>query len=205
MKKNYFYIYTAAALSLILPFPPRFAYGIIGVLLLNFLLYFGFLIKFIAEKLKLTAVLSPVLIVSLVFLTIIFKQLLILYSPLCALTLGFALFMVCFSSYLFGNILDAAGLPPREHIVHTVVRTGLFSLALLLFFLFRDILAYGTITLPVSAGLKQIVLFTRSVHARRSLTVFATIPGTLFLLGFVFAFFSYANRKFMILRRSTAE
>ncbi|MBO4729267.1 MAG: hypothetical protein J5631_12645 [Spirochaetaceae bacterium] len=199
MIKNYYYIYIAAALSIIIPFPPRFAYGIVAILLLNLLIYGGFGIKVFAEKFNLQPMLTSMLVFSIIALTGIYKQLLILYAPSIAFTSGLALYLTAFSSYIYGNVLDTVGLSPVEHIIRTSKRTGLFSGLVLLFFLLRDILAFGSITLPAPKGIKVITLF--KVGEVYPLHFLATIPGTLIVLGLIFALFSYINRKLMILRR----
>lgn len=199
MIKNYYYIYIAAALSILIPFPPRFAYGIIAIILLNLLIYSGFLVKFLAEKLHLEKMISSILVFSTIAVTGIFKQILTFYAPSIAFTAGFALYMTAFSSYIYGNVLDTVGLPPKEHLIRTSKRTLLFSALLLLFFLLRDIIAFGSITLPAPKGIKVIALF--KIGEFYPLHFVASIPGTLIILGLIFALFSYINRKLMILRR----
>ena len=66
-------------------------------------------------------------------------------------------------------------------------------------FLLRDIIAFGSITFPAPKGIKVITLF--KVGEVYPLHFLATIPGTLIVLGLIFALFSYINRKLMILRR----
>ncbi len=199
MIKNYYYIYIAAALSIIIPFPPRFAYGIIAIILLNILIYGGFAIKFFTEKFHITPMLTSLLIFTTVALTGIYKQLFILYAPSIAFTSGLALYLTAFSSYIYGNVLDTVGLPPLEHLVRTSKRTALFSGLVLLFFLLRDIIAFGSITFPAPKGIKVITIF--KVGEVYPLHFLATIPGTLIVLGLIFALFSFINRKLMILRR----
>lgn len=199
MIKNYYYIYIAAALSIIIPFPPRFAYGIVAVLLLNILIYGGFGIKFFAESFHLDSMITSLLLITIVALTGIYKQLLILYAPSIAFTSGLALYLTAFSSYVYGNVLDTVGLSPKEHLIRTAKRTSLFSALLLIFFLLRDIISFGSITFPAPRGIKVITIFkTGEVYPLHFL---ATIPGTLIVLGLIFALFSYINRKLVILRR----
>ena len=199
MIKNYYYIYIAAALSIIIPFPPRFAYGIVAIILLNILIYGGFAIKFFTERFNLQSMLTSLLIFTEIALTGIYKQVLILYAPSIAFTSGLALYLTAFSSYIYGNVLDTVGLSPVEHLVRTSKRTALFSGLVLLFFLLRDIIAFGSITFPAPNGIKVVTIF--KVSELYPLHFLATIPGTLIVLGFIFALFSYFNRKLMILRR----
>jgi len=201
MIKNYYYIYIAAALSIIIPFPLRFAYGIVAIILLNILIYSGFAVKVLTEKFHLKSMLSSLLIFTMVALTGIYKQLLILYTPSIAFTSGLALYLTSFSSYVYGNVLDTVGLSPKEHLVRTSKRTLLFSMLVLLFFLFRDIISFGSITLPALKGIKVITIF--KIGEFHPFYFFATIPGTLIVLGLIFALFSYINRKLMILRRAS--
>ena len=139
MKKNYFYIYIVAALTVILPLPPYFAYGIIAVIQIYLLVCAGLLTKILLENLDMKKQVPAVILFILTMFTIFYKQLLILYSPVMALTAGYSLYLVCFSSYVLGNILDSVGLSPWMHFLKTFGRISLVSLFTLVFFLFRDI------------------------------------------------------------------
>ena len=201
MKKNYFYIYIVAALTLILPLPPYFAYGITAVIQIYLLVCAGVFTKILLEKLDMKKQVPAVILIILTMFTIFYKQLLILYSPVMALTAGYSLYLVCFSSYVLGNILDSVGLSPWMHFFKTLGRISLFSLFTLVFFLFRDIIAFGAVSLPASDGVKYISLFNIQYDGH----FFVSIPGTLILLGLIFGIFSFVNRKLMIIQRSYKE
>ena len=198
MKKNYFYIYIVAALTIILPLPPYFAYGITAVIQIYLLACAGLLTKILLERLDMKKQVPVVVLIILTMFTIFYKQLFILYSPVMALTAGFSIYLICFSSYVLGNILDSVGLSPWMHFFKTFGRITLFSLFTLVFFIFRDIIAFGAISLPSTNGIKYINLFNVKYDGH----FFVSIPGTLILLGLIFGIFAFVNRKLMIVQRS---
>ena len=61
-----------------------------------------------------------------------------------------------------------------------------FGMFALLFFLLRDILGYGTLSLPVPNGIKETYLFNS--YDTAFLSFFATIPGALLLLVLCMSF-----------------
>lgn len=182
-----------------MPVAPYFGYSLIAVLELLLLVSIGFVVKWGASKLKIEQVEKPLLLCSLVSSTILFKQLLIVYSSPCAFVMGFSIFMICFSSYIFGNILDTVGLKPVTHFVRTMKRVLLFSFCVLVFFFCREIIAFGTISIPAPKGLIFLRLF--EPHENYGGFFLATIPGTLFSLGVLFVIFAFFNRKILIFRR----
>lgn len=187
-KKNYLYIYVVAMLSFIVPIPPRFAYGFLCVLLLNFLVVAAFGLQYLIKKISLNAHANSLMLLFLVGCTILFKQLLILYSAITALVLSLSLYMVCFSSFLMGTVFNTEGLTLVEHARFTAKRLLVFSSAVLSFFLIREILAFGTLSFAVKDGLACLTFF--NVSSSYPLLFLGTIPGTLILLGLAFALYT---------------
>ena len=200
MTKNYYNIYIAAVLSFVICMPPRFAYAIIGILLLNLLIYSGLGLKFLMDFLKIEQFVSLILLFCATVFTILYKMLLNALCPVIALNCGFSIYLITFSSYLIGNLLDTLGNEKFLHLKRTAVRVSVFSLCVLFFFLLRDIIAYGTITLPAKYGLKVLQLFSPS---EKYFGYFlATIPGSLIVFGLVFCLFAHINHKYTILKRA---
>ena len=198
MKKNYFYVYMVAALSIILPLPPCFAYGILAIIQIFLLVIAGLFTKLLLERLDMKKQIPAIILFVLTIFTILYKQLLILYSPVMALTIGYSLYLICFSSYVLGNILDSVGFSPWMHFLKALGRISLFSAFTLVFFVVRDILAFGSISYPSKEGVKYIRLFKTGYDGH----FFVSIPGTLIMLGLIFALFAFVNRKIMIIQRS---
>ncbi len=203
MTKNYYTIYIAAVLSFVISLPPRFAYALTGILLLNLLIYSGLGLKFLMGFLKLEQFTSVILFFTATVFTILFKMILNICAPVIALNCGFAIYLITFSSYLMGNLLDTLGFEQADHFKRTAIRVSTFSVVTLLFFLIRDIIAYGTITLPAKYGLKIMQVFTPKENYFGHFL--ATIPGSLIVLGLAFCLFAYINHKFTILRRAEDE
>ena len=179
MKKNTIYLYSMASLALLVPFPGRLAYGIILVILLNLLMLTGTLFRRLVSLLSLDNLLSVLIAVLLVSETVIFKQLLVLFSPLMALTLGFALFMPAVSSFIIGSLYQPGERRPLwTDCLVNLKQSGLFSLYALFVFAFRDLFGYGTLTLPARRGLVQLQVLSGRCGAG---TFWASIPGALLL------------------------
>ena len=134
-----------------------------------------------------------------VFMTILFKQVLILFSPVIALTLSFCLYIPALSVFLLASVFqgqanaDGASFEPAL----------LFSAFALLFFLLRDVLGYGTISLPVSNGIKESYLFNS--YDTAFLSFFATIPGSLLVLVLCMSFLLTAQIKMNAIEKAEGE
>ncbi|HPX27695.1 MAG TPA: hypothetical protein PLG87_12890, partial [Treponemataceae bacterium] len=90
MKKSPVFVFIAGALSLLVPTTGRFAYGIVLVLALLFITFFTSLCRALCHKLALDEFIVPVSLIFLSVCTVLFKQILILYSPILAFTLDFS-------------------------------------------------------------------------------------------------------------------
>ncbi|MGL4986640.1 MAG: hypothetical protein ACRC5H_05810 [Treponemataceae bacterium] len=199
MKKSAFSIFLLGVLSILIPFPGRFAYGIIVVLQLNLLCFFSLLVEFLIKKLKNQSLTSSMLLIFLVVFSALLYQIMVLFSPIIALTISFTYYLVCFSSFLFGIIFTNYEIPFKKKTVEILKRMITFTLFALLFFIFRDIAGYGTITLPVHDGLKEIVLFERS---QNKTTFLASIPAGIIFLASITACYLFLKHLYILIKRS---
>ena len=176
MKKNLYFVFIAASFALLVAAPGRLAYGLPLIIELNVLMaasraFHSFLKRFDMGSL------SDILAVSfIVFMTIFFKQLLILFSPVIALTLSFCLYIPALSVFLLASVFQNQ----QNSTAGSFESTFWFSVFALLFFLLRDILGYGTLSLPIPNGIKESYLFNS--YDTAFLSFFATIPGALLIL-----------------------
>ena len=176
MKKNLYFVFIAASFALLSAVPGRLAYGLPLIIELNLLMaasraFYSFVKKFDMGNL------SDILAVSfIVFMTILFKQFLILFSPVIALTLSFCLYIPALSVFLLASVFQN-----QQNSTASFFETMVwFSVFALLFFLLRDILGYGTLSLPIPNGIKESYLFNS--YDTAFLSFFATIPGALLVL-----------------------
>lgn len=201
MNKKNLYTYITASLAILVPVPGRFGYGIILLLGLNIFLFLGILFKRIVSQLKMQEFMPVLIAVFLVSLAILYKQILILYSPVNALILGFSIFMTAISSYLTGYLYEENNLTLKEELHINIKKSGYFSLYAILIFLFRDITGYGTISFPVYDGLKEIVIYTTNNDFSFS-AFWASIPGAMLLCAMLVVVFAKIGHIFDIIRES---
>lgn len=197
MKKNEIYAYIAASLAVLIPVQGRFGYGIILIIALNLFLIFGILIRKFLEIIQLKDFQSVITAVFLVSIAVLFKQFLILYSPVNAMVLGFSIYMTAAATYITSFLFGQSKNTLKEDVIFNMKKSRNYSLFALVFFLFRDIFGYGTITFPVFSGLKSIVL-VKSKNNFSFGTFWATIPGAIFLFAILIAFFALINYRLNI-------
>lgn len=204
MTRKSTYFYFAAALALLVPVPGRFAFGIVMLLLFNFLILCGVLFHHAILYLHLKELRNILLAIEQVALVIFFKQLLILYCPVIALNLGFLMYLSAFSSGIILYVYRET--PPRLalDLQCNLGKSAIFSAFAAAFFLIRDIVGYGTITFPLWRKIGCLTLpTTEGLAATGSLV--ATIPGAFMLLGLVSLAFLLIHRKFTAIREWERE
>lgn len=192
-KKNY-YFYIIASFALLTVAPGRFAFGLVLVIELNFLLLIGLLFRQLLKIIDIESLNSAMTLIATILSTVLFKQLLILISPLTALQLSFTLYLVPLSAILLGSLF----LPKVDTLSNEIKSrfsvSGIFSIISLAFFLIRDILGYGTFTLPTSNGLFENIIIEGNIF--ESFTFFASTPGAIILFAVIYTiYFSIQNKK----------
>lgn len=197
MKKNEMYAYIAASLALLIPVQGRFGYGLIIVIALNLFLIFGILIRKLLEIIKLEDFQSVITAVFLVSEAVLIKQILVFYSPVNALILGFSIYMTAAATYITSFLFGTSKNTLKDDVIFNMKKSRNYSIFALLFFLFRDIFGYGTITFPVYSGLKSFVIIKPKNNFYFG-TFWATIPGALFLFAILIVFFAFINHRLKI-------
>ncbi len=185
-----------ASFALVVPFPGRLAYGILLVILLNLQMLSITFFRRLVELVHLDDLLSVLTAAMLLCESIIFKQLLALYSPLMALTLSFVIYLPAVSSFVISHLHPVDSSLDKWDEVRGNIRQSLsFSGLALVFFLVRDVLGYGTLTLPGRRGLlcMNILSQSESVHTG---VFFASIPGAILLVFISFFLTWQLRRKF---------
>lgn len=179
MRKNELFLYLIISLSMLIPVPGRFAYGIVILLLFNILMLLGTLFRNAVHLWGLDDMEAVLLVSVLITISILYKQLLILVSPLMALSLGICIYMPALSSFLIGYLYEKENGSLSHQIIVNCKISVKFSLFALAIFLFRDICGYGTITFPMHNGIFEIFINT---HEKSIVSVFwASIPGAMIL------------------------
>lgn len=192
-------MFTTAILSFIVPLPSRFAYTLIMLLTVNFVMLSGTALKMFIGKLDLQNLETPLLIIFMISMTLLFKQFIILFSPIIALTIGFVIYLAPVSSFLTGHILE-----PKENYASNMFavnmrNSGILSGIAALVSIVREFLAYGSFSLPFRDGIH--IYKYPFVKSDTLSFFFSTISGALILTGIVVALFFFINRKIEIARR----
>ncbi len=197
MKQNVLSVYLMASLAMLVPFPGRFAYGIILVIVMYASMIFMTLFQNLIYRLSLESLLSALTAVFLISESIFFKQLLIMYSPVMALTVGFVIYIPAVSSFFVMRLYRPNVPSIIADLSQNIQYCSGFSVFALCIFLFRDVFGYGTISFPSTNGIAQIVLSSSAdkVHVG---TFWASTPGAVLLCGLVLYFISYADQNMKI-------
>lgn len=199
MKKNMVLLYISAFLSVVIPVPARVAYGLIMLLTMNIVMFLGTTAKFLIRKLDIEELEPVCLIIFLYAVTIFCKQLLILFSPLAALTLSFALYLIPISSFILGYILSDKEMNPKVLYRKNMSASGIFTGYALIFYIIRELLAFGSISFPVPKGIHVIRIISNQISDYTFF--FATIPGAFVILSVLVAVFAFIERRVEINRR----
>ncbi len=195
---HHVFLFIGSLLSLLVPSPARFGYILVLVVTADILLILGTAMQIASEKLLMQELKDILMLFFLVFGTVLAKQVLIFYSPIIAMTLSFVLYLVPVSSLLVSRTVAVTVSDWRELCISNLRIMGVFTGTLLLFAFFRELLSFGSISLPARFGLWIISL---SLPGFITPTEFwGTIPGAFILLALVLAFMSLVQRRFNIIR-----
>ncbi len=194
--RNKIYFYIACAISMLVFMPARLSFGIVVLVEFNFLMFSGIGICYLIKLAKLEELKSVLYPVGLVFMTILFKQILILFNPLMALTLGFAIYIPAMSSALFEIFFKNELVDFKHDLKFGMLKAARFTIVALIVFAFRDIMGYGTLTLPMFRGV--FILHMPFDLTRISAASFlATIPGGFICVSVIAVVVIIFNEKFM--------
>lgn len=200
MNRNLIFMYIAVSLVMLVPVPGRLYYGIPVIIVLNLLMVLISLFSKLMDHFRFYTLKPICILLMLVGLTIFARQILILYSPVTALTMGFIFYMPAISVLMLGRFFDNRGMTLKKTLEVNMKESGFFSIYAIVFFLLRDIVGYGTISFPVPSGIFKLVLPTIPYFS--PFTFWASIPGALVLSGGLLAALSFIKKYCGILDRS---
>ena len=200
MNRNIVFMYIAVSLVMLVPVPGRLYYGIPVIMVLNLLMVLTTLFSKFMDFFKFYTLKPICILLMLVGITIFARQLLILYSPMIALTMGFIIYMPAIAVLMLGRFFDNRGMQLKMALSGNMRESGCFSIYAFVFFLLRDIVGYGTISFPSPSGIFKLELPTLSYFS--PFTFWASIPGALVLSGLLLAALSFIRKYCGILERS---
>lgn len=199
MNKRTYFIFIAASFALLVSSPGRFAYGLVLIIEMNALVLASSAFSIFVNRFELGNLHNVITLSFVVFSTVLFRQILILFSPVIALTLGFVIFLPPVSVFLFGSVFAESLASPFDALRQSLV----FSAFALVFFFLRDLLGFGTISVPVPNGIGEARFFDSRSTAFCSL--FASVPGALLLAVLCMAALLTVQRKMNIIEKSEGE
>lgn len=198
MKKNVYFVFIALSFAFLAVAPGRLAYGIPLIVELNLLLAGAGAFNSLVRKLDLGGLEEILSLACVFFLATLFKQALVFYSSVIALSLSFLVYLPAASVFLLGSVFSKPA-PTTAQNLSLSLKASAFAF---FFFLVRDVLGYGAISLPAPGGIAEAFLFDS--YKTSFLSFFATIPGALLLLVLCMAVLLTAQSRMNVFEKSGA-
>ena len=198
MRQKKSFMYIASFLALTIAPTGRFVFGLTLMIELLILEIMGNLINALVTKLKFEQIRTYFVMFFIISITVLFRQILVLTYTEVALILGFFLYFPPVSVFLTHTLFIENEQPLEEKLKNNILQTLIFSVIILIFYLFRDIAGYGTFTFfGKNHRIYEKVLFNPNKVG--IFTFFATIPGALVLTSMIIYFFLFLRNKFRII------
>ena len=195
-KKSFMYI--ASFLALTIPSTGRFVYGLTLTFELFLLEIMGILLNALVTKLKFNEIRTYFVTFFMVAITIFFRQLLVLTYTEIALNLGFLIYFPTVSVFLAQTLFTDIEEPLANKLKTNLLSTLIFCFTIIVFFFFRDIAGYGTITF-FGKNHRIIEKVLMNPDKIGIFTFFASIPGALVLTSITIYIFLFLRNKFRII------
>ena len=194
-KKIYFYI--AANLAMLIPVPGRLAYAIIILLIFNIQMIATTMLFHAIHRMNLANMRNSLLALTIIALGVLYKQLVIIFCPIVALTLSYCIFLPTLASVIIEFFFLSYEHGVKTHLMLSIKKCCLMSVFALIFFLVRDIVGYATITFP---GWKNLVVIHLPYNPESTGigVFFATIPGSLCFMTLLLALYIFMAKKINI-------
>lgn len=193
-------IYMAATCAIVIVAPGRFVCGIVIAIELICLMLFGLLLKSLLKKMNLEKIEQVLILSFVIFFTVFFKQILAQIMPVIALQLSFVIFLPSISTFTTVFLLEDRNMTLKESLSKNMPVALGFASYILFVSLLRDIIGFGTITLPAAGGHFEAVIF--SENRISFATFFATIPGSLVLNALLLSLYLCIEKKLQIVKKA---
>lgn len=204
MKNKTIYIFIAAAFALLIHSPGRFVYGFTLVIELNLIFLIGTLSHFLLEKIKLEKLNSFLILFFIISFTTLFKEIMIFFQPELILTLGINIYILPISLFVFGFMFEKEKDTLQNKLKYNMTTSLKFSIFTLIFYLFRDLVGFGTFTFygPNHQIYEKILIESDKIGF---FSIFASIPGAILLFAIFLFVYILINKKFSILENAGVE
>ena len=202
--RNKIYFYLSCCLSMLIFVPGRFAFGLIILTAFNLLIASGPLTLYLLKISGLDGLKILLYPLVLIFITIVYRQIIIIICPVAALTLGLCMYFPTLSAAVFELFFRSTDPKPARDFKLCMKKSLRFTVFALLFFAIRDTAGYGTFTLPVFNDIYTMHLpFDPSSFSAASFL--ATIPGSLVLVSLIIAFQIITIDKYLKYRKEKKQ
>ena len=195
MKKRSIYVLIATILTVLVPTPGRFVYGVALVIELNFIMLIGTVINSLVKKIKLEELNTLIILATIISTTILYRQILILICPEVMLTLGFMIYLIPISVFSFGYLFSNQNEPLAVRLKLNMVHILTFSVYVLLYFLLRDLAGYGTFTF-FGKGHQIFEKVLISPNNLGFFSILASVPGALILSSILLFIHIFVRNRF---------
>ena len=192
------YFFITASLSILIPTPGRLAFAIVLLFLMNIQIALGTLVFHASKRLGLKNLKNVLIVLFLVFSTSLYKIVLSSLCPIIALTLGFCLYLPSLSTVAIAFFFEKRDVKFSVRIKDLMNKSLQLSAGVLLYFILREIVGYGTISFPKIGGI--IILHLPFTFGGG--VFFATIPGNFALIAVILATFVFVRHKFTIVENA---
>lgn len=203
-KQKNIYITIVAFLAILIPTPGRFVYGFTVIFEMALLMVLGTLLDELIKKLKLTHLKTVLLMMIILFISVFYRQIIVILHPEVALVLGFVLYLPPISLFLMGFLYRNNDLPLKNRLLKNSILILTVIIFGLIFFLIRDILGYGTFTFFGNSH----QIYEKVILTSDKLGIFsflASIPGSLMLLGLFLYLHIFVSQKINIIKNAEVQ
>lgn len=197
MKKRSIYVLIATILTVLVPAPGRFVYGVALVIELNFVMLIGTVINSLVKKIKLEELNTLIILLMIIATAILYRQIMILICPEVMLALGVIIYLMPVSVFTFGYIFSNMDQPVTQRLKINMIHVLTFSVYVLLFFLLRDLAGYGTFTF-FGKGHQIYEKVLISPDNLGFFSIIASIPGALMLASSLLFIHIFIRNQFDI-------
>ncbi|MGP1601381.1 hypothetical protein [Treponema sp.] len=196
MTKKASFFFTASCLILLVPVPPRFAFGIVFILCAAVIVLAAVMLKALIEYIGVKKYKNLLFMPGILAVTLFLYALVGLWSPVTAFTFGFIMYILPVSLFMNASVFADEHCSLKEMLIRELKNCAVLSVSGLFFFAARELLAYGTLSLPVRSGLQVFGI----LKGLGFFPVFfwATIPGALVLLAFLLVALAAVYRRYGI-------
>ena len=203
MKRRSVYFLIASILTMLVPSPGRFVYGVTRVLELNLLMLIGTLSISLIKKIKMEELNTVLVLVFIISGAILYRQIMIMLWPEVMLTLGYLVYLMPVSVFLMGYIFNNMEQPLGERLKLNILHITTFSVYALLFFLLRDLAGYGTFTF---FGKNHQIFESEIIKAEHTslFSLLASVPGALILSSILLFIHIFIRNKFSVIKNAEA-